>query len=127
MLGGERGVASSGRHLQVVVVVVYSPRRYDALGVDDALPRDGGVVVARGGVVREMLHADADLAGALGCIIYKSNGRRFAPQPAPPNVSFQWFFWRMQGRQTHEEDEMQGKWEERREGGLGWGGGGRIG
>ncbi len=44
-----------------------SPWGDDAFGVDDALPGDVGVVEARGRVGGEMLHADADLAGALGC------------------------------------------------------------
>lgn len=44
-----------------------SPWGDDAFGVDDALPGDVGVVEARGRVGGEVLHADADLTGALGC------------------------------------------------------------
>lgn len=53
------------------------PRGYDALGVDDALPRHRLVVEAGGGIGGEMLHADADLPWALG---WRNSGERHAAE-----------------------------------------------
>lgn len=43
------------------------PRRYDALGIDDPLPRDVGVVEAVRRIARQVLHAHAHLSGPLCC------------------------------------------------------------